>query len=291
LPMGFRLGLLETGIFWSTVFLFRVLCQLATPAFLLFGVHIFNASLSDCVSYFGPMLVAQFVAATWVSEGRMLPVMVDVQQLLIAPEVIRAVFSALFVPTEKKFKVTAKGVLTDRNTVHWRLLARFGILIVANVVGVAVALAYSSSDWIASGTLGTIFWMWYNLLILTICCLVCVERPRHRQHERYEIRVKAFVRSAAKEQYLSTRDVSVGGMSFAGPSPAAIGDDLRIRFSGHELVGVLCREDDVGFAVMFTDAESREAMTNFIYNESVCNNATQLRLGELLAKLVSRVAA
>jgi cellulose synthase (UDP-forming) len=291
LPVAFRLSLLETGIFWSMIFLFRVLCQLATPAFLLFGIHILNASLSDCLYYFGPMLVAQFVAATWVSEGRMLPIMVDVQQLLIAPEVIRAVLSALFDPSDKKFKVTAKGVLRDRNTVHWGLLARYGALIAANVIGIAYALSSTASDWIATGILGTVFWTWYNLLILLVCCLVCVERPRHRQHERYEVRLKGLVRFDGKERYFFTRDVSVGGMSFEGMLPGSLGDPVSIRFSGRELVGVVCREDQLGYAVMFTDGDSREAMTSFIYNETVCKETAQLNLGGLVGKLLKRAAA
>ena len=74
LPLAFRLSLIETAIFWSGLFAFRIICQLATPAFLVFGLNIFQASTSDSVSHFVPMLLTQFVTAIWIREGRMLPV-------------------------------------------------------------------------------------------------------------------------------------------------------------------------------------------------------------------------
>ncbi len=291
LPFAFRLGLIETAIFWSALFPFRVLCQLATPAYLVFGLNIFQASTADSVSHFAPMLLTQFVTAIWVSEGRMLPIMTDVQQLLIAPEVMRAVASAMFSTKEKKFKVTAKGITSNKATFHWGLISRYALMILANAAGVATLLLTSDTDWVTTGVVGTLFWTWYNLIVLILCCLVCVEQPRHRQHERYEVREKAFVQSEHREQYFFSRDVSVGGMSFDGPLPDSVGSGVRVRFCGSALTGVICRGDKSSFAIMFTDDKSREDMTAYIYNETVCKATAQTQMGKLVAKLVNRAAA
>ena len=291
LPLAFRIGLLETLIFWSVTFLFRVMCQLAPPAFLLFGIHVFRGSSEATLAYVGPMLLAQFVVGVWISEGRILPVMADVQQLLIAPEILRAVVSGLVFPKERKFKVTAKGITNNKKTVHWHLIARFAVLIGANIYGLVALLASSETDWIANGSLGPLLWAWYNLIVLIICCMVCVEQPRQRQHERYEVREKALVRAAESERYFFTRDVSVGGMSLEGHTPIPLGADVEIIFAGERLAGIVCRRDDTSFALMFADDRSREKMTSFIYNESVCKGGAELKIGKLLTKLIRRAAA
>jgi cellulose synthase (UDP-forming) len=237
------------------------------------------------------MLVSQFVVGIWISQGRVLPVMADVQQLLIAPEILRAVVSALVAPTERKFKVTAKGITNSKKTIHWHLISRFGFLIGANVYGLVALLVSSETDWIANGTLGPLLWTWYNLVVLIICCMVCVEQPRQRQHERYEVREKAMVKAGLSERYYFTRDVSVGGMSLEGHIPISLGSDVEVNFTGERLSGVICRQDSTGFAVMFADDRSREKMTSFIYNESVCKGGAELRIGKLLTKLIRHAAA
>jgi cellulose synthase (UDP-forming) len=256
-----------------------------------FGIHFFRADASDSVSHFAPMLLAQVVAASWISEGRILPIMTDVQQLLIAPEIIRAVVGAIFARKEKKFNVTAKGVMSDKVVIHGSLICRFGVLIGANIFGVAYFVLVSNSDWIASGAVGALLWTWYNLIVLILSCLVCIEQPRRRQHERHELRREVLIEVDDGERHHFSLDLSVGGMSFEGPPPGPIGSKIRVRFAGLELAGVVCRESKAEFAMMFTDHISREAVSRFIYNEAVCNAAAQTKLGRLVASLVNRAAA
>ena len=121
--------------------------------------------------------------------------------------------------------------------------------------------------------------------------MVCIEQQRQRQYERYEIRDKAMVRAGKSERYYFTRDVSVGGMSLEGQTPISLGTDVQIVFAGEHLSGIICRRDETGFALMFADDHSREKMTSFIYNESVCKGGAELRIGKLLTKLIRRAAA
>ena len=57
----------------------------------------------------------------WLGEGRLLPIMSDVGQILVAAEIIRTVIAGLLQPKGQKFKVMPKGRLRERLSIRWRL--------------------------------------------------------------------------------------------------------------------------------------------------------------------------
>jgi cellulose synthase (UDP-forming) len=82
-----------------------------TPAlFFLFDIRVVQASVSDAVMHFAPMLITQVAVTVWLGGGRMLPVISDVYQLLVAPEILKVVTFTLIRPHGHKFNVTAKGI-------------------------------------------------------------------------------------------------------------------------------------------------------------------------------------
>ena len=63
------------------------------------------------------------------------------------------------------------------------------------ILGVAKVFVFDHSDLVEDGGALNLFWAWYNLMVLTICCLVCVEQPRRRVDERFSTKEKVTVES------------------------------------------------------------------------------------------------
>jgi cellulose synthase (UDP-forming) len=170
LPLAFRISLIETFLYWGASFAFRILCQLAPAMYFLFNIRIVHASLADAIAHFAPMVIMQVAITTWLGGGRMLPLIADVYQLLIAPEIITVVAFTLLRPGGHKFKVTAKGIQHAGLNVQWGLLFRFLLMASVIILGLAKVFAFDNSDMIEDGGALNLFWAWYNLVVLTICC-------------------------------------------------------------------------------------------------------------------------
>ena len=57
----------------------------------LFDVRAVHADVADTLSYYLPCFASQVVIMGWMAQGRIMPVMSDVTQLLPATQVVQAV--------------------------------------------------------------------------------------------------------------------------------------------------------------------------------------------------------
>lgn len=175
-----RLSVVDSFLYWATTFPFRLAC-LALPLLYWFaGITAVNATIPEVLANFVPFFLAVAVALNWISGGLLVPVLNDVSQLLAAPTIVRAVAAGLFKPHGHKFKVTAKGGDRTRTVVQWPLLRLFlGLfaltvlgLLFSPVTGVAFDRDAGDGKWVV------LFWTLYNLVVLVVAMVVCVETPR-----------------------------------------------------------------------------------------------------------------
>lgn len=290
LPLAFRVSLIETFLYWGASFLFRMFCMLAPALFFLFDIRMVQANLSDAVAHFAPMVITQIAITTWLGGGRMLPIIADLYQMLIAPEVILVVAFALIQPRGHKFKVTPKGIHSSGLNVHWRLLFRFLILASATVLGLVRVFAFDHADLIEDGGALNLFWAWYNLLVLTICCLVCVEQPRRRTDERFVTTEKARIKIGGQAYFFDVKDISVSGMRLAGTIADPIGSPAILVMDGVESPAVIARKGAREFAISFIGDEAREAMTRRVYSERYGKPIEEVEPSRVLAGILHRLA-
>ena len=140
--------------------------------------------MGDTLFYFLPFFVWHTAAMSWISAGRLMPILSDIAQLIAAPTIIKAVFVGLFGVRDQKFAVTAKGGDRSRRLVEWGLLKLYAGMLIVTLAGVAFYFRPGNLRIDAYGGLA-LGWCWYNIVILTLACFVCVERPRYRMAERY----------------------------------------------------------------------------------------------------------
>lgn len=182
-----RVGLLDTLLYWGGSFLFRFATVIVPIVYWTFGISAFVTDFTSLLFYGAPHIIAQIVVMAWISRGRILPVMTDANQLLTAPVAIRAVAVGLSRPTGHKFKVTAKGGDHSRIVIQWSLMRPALLLLALTALATIYGTTFSTGTAQAAhgGTLLTLFWSYYAMLILTVTVLTCVELPRHRD-ERFE---------------------------------------------------------------------------------------------------------
>jgi cellulose synthase (UDP-forming) len=290
LPLAFRISLIETFLYWGASFLFRMFCMLAPALFLLFDIRMVQANLSDAVAHFAPMVITQIAITTWLGGGRMLPIIADVYQMLIAPEIILVVAFALIQPRGHKFKVTPKGIRYGGLNIHWRLLLRFLVLASITILGLIKVFAFDHSDLIEDGGALNLFWAWYNLLVLTICCLVCIEQPRRRLDERFTTSETVLIKFGDHARVYDVKDISASGMRLAGEIVHPVGSPATIIMEGIESPAVIARKGANEFAVSLAGDEAREAMTRRVYSERYGKPLEEIHPSRVLAGILHRLA-
>ena len=73
---------------------------------------------------------------SWLSGGKVMPILFDVSQIIVMPQILKAALFGLARPQGQKFQVTAKGGDRNRGFVEWTVMRPFVILIVLSLAAV-----------------------------------------------------------------------------------------------------------------------------------------------------------
>jgi cellulose synthase (UDP-forming) len=263
-----RISLIETFLYWSANYSFRLLGIIVPILYWLFDLHAVHADVGQTLFYYLPYFVSQVVIMGWMAQGRVMPVMSDVTQLLAATQIVKAVAHGLLKPKGHKFRVTAKGGDRSRRFVQWPLLRLFATFLILTIAGVIWAFLLEDGSKLRDSSALCLFWSWYNILILTLACLVCVEQPRLRSSDRLPVHDQvAMVDIGHHASAYRILDISLSGARFAGTSPAQAGASVTIGLSGSRMQGTIIRGDADSFAIGFNSTDSMRAnLIRFIYS-------------------------
>jgi len=179
-----RWSVLDSILFWITTFPFRLAAIVFPLLYWFFDVIVVDARLPDVISYFGAYYFWILITLNFLTRGMVVPILNDVSQLLGAIPISRAAFTGLFKPHGHPFSVTAKGGDRSKVVVQWRMMMPFLIGFILTLVGLLLGVVF---DQFATFTAGDgkwviLFWSIYNLFVLAVTCLACIERPRKELH-------------------------------------------------------------------------------------------------------------
>jgi cellulose synthase (UDP-forming) len=267
-PLAFidRLSLVEVFLNWTVVNLTR-LVGLACPIIALaFDVRPFQASFADLAVRFLPYFLWSGLSMNWLSKGRVVPILSDVSHLIVAPQILKAAFAGLVRPQGRKFQVTAKGGDRTRWFVEWGVMRPFALLIACSMAAIAIAF-YANPRGEAIRNLGpALAWTWYNLIVLTVLCFVCVERPRMRASERFACNEIVRVRLPAGDRTAQLADLSITGARVIGKPPYGLGEPIELELAGVRVAAKIVRIEPDSYAVAFARTfETRVAIIRLFY--------------------------
>ena len=205
----------------------------------------------------------------WLTGGRVIPILSDVSQIIVLPQILRAVVVGLLRPQGHKFQVTAKGGDRARGFVEWGLMRPFAILIGLSILAIVYAFYVNGRADTIRYSAPALAWTWYNLIVLIVLCFVCVEQPRLRGAERFASRDLVKVKLPEGDKTVQLADLSITGARIFGKPPRSLGERIELELSGVRLAAKIVRVETDAFAVAFARTfETRIAMIRLFYAAS-----------------------
>lgn len=285
-----RVSLIEAFLYWCGSYSFRMLGIIVPILYLLFDINSVQADVATTLSYYVPHFVASAIATGWMAQSRVMPIMTDVTQLLAASQILQGVAHGLFKPKGQRFKVTAKGGDRSQRLVQWPLLNMFLIYLGLTVVGVVWAFLLDDGTKLRDSSALCLFWSWYNIIVLTIACMVCIEQPRYRSAERLAAGGEATVHAGETASVHRVLDLSLGGALLQGSLHAEAGSDITVVYEGLQLPAkiVRCGEHDV--AVRFDNADATRAdLIRVVYSGRYSAAIERIEPAKVAAAILGRV--
>jgi cellulose synthase (UDP-forming) len=264
LPLRHRVGYFAS--LWYFFFPLARVVFFATPLwFLLFHLHPLFADLPVLLAYLVPHLVLAPLAASALVPGWPRLLWGGVYESAVAFPLARAALD-LVLPRRLGFKVTPKGITTDRR----RFDASSSALTLAAAAVAVLALAKGAFELAAFGieveayafNLG---WAAVNLAALVAALLVAWERPQRRAAER--IRARLPVRIGA--QRAEVVDLSTSGVCLRLAGDAPLPPEVEVIFDEPEPLRLVARvvwreraggEERAGLAFVDADAAARRSL-------------------------------
>jgi cellulose synthase (UDP-forming) len=284
-----RISLVETFLYWSANYSFRLLGILVPILYWLLNVNAVQANVADTLAYYLPHFIAQIAIMGWMARGRVMPIMSDVTQLLAATQILQAVAHGLVKPKGQKFHVTAKGGDRSRRFVQWPLLKLFLLYLGLTVAGVMWAFAFEDGTKLRDSSALCLFWSWYNIVVLAIACLVCIEQPRLRSTERLAAADMAMVHAGEAATTHRILDISLGGARLLGSPGLQSGTRVEFAIAGMRLPATVVRSGDSDFAVRFEEGGAARAdLIRLVYSGRFSAGVAQIEPARVAAAVLGR---
>jgi cellulose synthase (UDP-forming) len=287
-----RLLLILSFLNWSAVYAAKALSFVVPTAFLLFGVVAVTADIHEMMERFLPYFVWNSAALSWLARGRWMVIMSEVCQLIAAPAVLKAVAIGLAKPKGHRFKVTAKGGDRSRGFVEWSMLATYLAALFVTMLAIAwgffVDFQYAQPKYAALA----LFWSWYNVILLIVTCVVCIEQPRRRLSDRFETNAQASVTVDGSTKSYRLQDISIGGARVRGEPPAAIGATLSWEIGNCTLPATIVRASPEHFSLRFENSLStRISIIRHFYAGRYIHPIEQVKPTKLVRAIIGRLLA
>jgi cellulose synthase (UDP-forming) len=290
-----RLSLFDGIAYWVSNSAFKLMMISGPLVYWWTGTAVISATMNDLIYWLGPSAVCQVIYMSFYARKRILPVMTDVSQLLSSVAIVRTVATGLVRPFGHPFKVTAKGISTDKTTVQWNLLLPFAALALATALGIAINTSHYSPLYGTDGYSVNVFWSLFNIAVLTIACLICIELPRPKDHQRFSTKETATLLLATGERLpCRLRDISLGGANVALTSfDLAPGKSGFLEFDNGLLAPILTLGPlPGGLAVKFSkDEVTRRKLIVKLFTGGYDNEVREINLKRVLMKITERMFA
>ena len=285
-----RLSFLDSVVHWVAGAVFRMLLLTAPLVYWWTGTSVIQANPGDLAYWMLPATFAGTFFMCYYGKMHILPVVNDITQVLVAIPVIQTVAIGLVRPFGQPFKVTAKGLSSDRVTIHWRMVGPLIALAALSLLGMFLRLPAFSHLHGAPGYNLNIVWTILNSAVMTLAALVGVEAPRRRRDERFHVNRPAQVLLDNGTQLECTlEDISLGGARLLRDDgwKALVGScHLRVE-SGSMIEFMPVRRMGQALALKFSDApDVRRTLIVELFTGRYNNDVEVIHPGRVFARLL-----
>jgi len=283
-----RLTLVDTFLYWSSTHAFRIFAIIIPAIYLLFDLKPVHAGLYDAIDHIFPFLIAIIFTNGWLTQWRVLPVMADVSQLLSAHAVLKSAFVGLFFPRNQTFKVTLKGGDRSRRFIQWPMMIAFLGYLTLTLAAILTAFLINTDEAMRDSSIIALAWCWYNVIVLTVACLICIESPRSDADAR-SVGTLA-VTHGGRTAFCRAIDVAAGNVKLAGQCPFELGARVSVGIGSLTVDGQIVGVAEDGFSIR--SARNVDRLKQLLVQTSVApalaRNLQPLRVVQAVAGRVFR---
>jgi len=142
----------------------------------------------------------------------------------------------------------------------------------------------------AGSTAIVLLWSVYNIVVLLLAMVACVELPRYRNEERFATSEQVRVWTADGAFSAPLADISRSGATVLAPPPGGASDTVMLRINEvGEIAGRIVRTAADRFAVAFVDPEeARDALTRKLYSGRYYEHLREVQGRRLFRVVVAR---
>ncbi len=287
-----RWSVVDSVLYWFTTFPFRLAAILYPLLYWFFNVTVVDARLPDVVTYFGCYYLWILIVLNTLSRGMVVPILNDVSQLIGAIPISRAAFVGMLKPKGHPFSVTAKGGDRSRIVVQWRLMAPFATMLALTLTALCLGIFWDSFafDQAGDGKWVVLFWTIYNLVVLAVVVIACIELPRRERHIADAPERSTFDADGASRKVwlvsLTADTVRIRGHVYAEGASGMI----EIRDVGKVPARVLASTADGARLLLRPDDAQREALFLRFYADGSAPGVAGVRTGALLQDIGRRLS-
>ncbi|MBE9164778.1 MULTISPECIES: glycosyltransferase family 2 protein [Microcoleaceae] len=245
-----RLSHLEGLLHWFTS-LTRVLFLLMPLAYSFLGIIPLRTNARELLYFFLPYYLVQVTVFSWLNRRSRSALLSDVYSFVQCIPLAVTVVSAMVKPFDKGFKVTPKGIASDRFNFNWNLGWPLIVLFAATAFSLwhnlninlvrnwsSVQTVSETADLLKGVSLG---WIWsvYNLLMLGIALLILVDIPKPDIYEWFNLRRVVQLNVGGETLWGITTVISESGAEVAltkRPSFAVKGKEGNESFAAAEML-------------------------------------------------------
>lgn len=165
-----------------------------------FGIIPIRTSISELLYFWVPFYLVNIAVFAWLNNRSRSAFLSEIYFLIICFPLAITVIKALLNPFSKGFKVTPKGMVSNRYIYNWNLALPLMILFIATAGSLwrnlyltifpsskATTIALESAQWNAGIELGW-FWSAYNLIVIGVALLVLLDAPKTHIYEWFKLR-------------------------------------------------------------------------------------------------------
>ena len=287
-----RWSVIDSVFYWLTTFPFRIAALTYPLLYWYFNITVVDANVPDVLSYFATYFLWVIMSLNILTRGLVVPIVNDVSQLLGAIPITRAAVVGLLKPKGHTFTVTAKGGDRSRTTVQWGLMMPFSIVLGLTLVGLSLALVsdrfayYDAGD----GKIVILFWTIYNVFVLAITLITCVELPRGDRHLADAPERAIFIVNGVETRIwlpgMNRNAARIRGKTYA----AGVRGVIRIRDIGDIDAIVLAATADGARLSLHPTDKQRGAMMRRFYTEGDAPGIVSVRLSALFDDIARRLS-
>lgn len=218
-----RLAHLEGLLQWFTS-LFRLGFLLMPLAYLFLGVIPLRTTVTEWLYFFLPYYLVQILTFSWLNYRSRGALISDIYSVAQCFPISLTIIQTLLSPFSTRFKVTPKGVSSDRFHFNWALAWPLIILFIAMAVSLwwnlrfalmssAQQLLVTSGDAKLVEGMG-LAWIWsaYNLLMIAIALLILLDVPKPDWYEWFDLKRIVSITVEDTRLWGVTTKISEGGV-------------------------------------------------------------------------------